>query len=207
MINQRYATTLPKSRGKVLDFTKPYRLSTFTHMITRPTFYNNIRPLFGGKISPKQLEGMEAILNAWSASGYTDPRWLSYILATIYHETGKKMQPVKEFGGEAYLRSKPYYPYYGRDFVQTTWKANYEKVKTFTGVDVVNNPDLIMQIDMAAKVAVKFMADGVYTGRKLSHYFNATKTDWTGARRIINGTDKADLIAGYAMQFYDALSS
>lgn len=173
-------------------------------MITRPTFYNNIRPLFG-KITPKQLEGMEAILNAWSASGYTDPRWLAYILATVFHETARKMQPVKEYGGEKYLRSKPYYPYYGRDLVHTTWISNYEKVKRFTGVDVVSNPDLIMQIETAAKVAIEFMAKGYYTGRKLSHYFNDTKTDWVNARRIINGTDKAKEIAEIAERFYSAL--
>jgi putative chitinase len=174
-------------------------------MLTRPTFYDNIRPLFGGELTTKQVQGMDAILNAWSASGCTDPRWLAYILATVYWETAHKMQPVKEYGGEAYLRSKPYYPYYGRDLVHTTWEANYQKVKDFTGVDVVTYPDLIADLPTASRVAITFMIKGWYTGKKLAHYFNDTKTDWVNARRIINGTDRAKEIAGVAQQFYAAL--
>ena len=173
-------------------------------MMNKEIFYNKIRPLFG-TISIKQLHGIEAILNAWEASGYMDLRWLAYIFATVFHETGATMNPVKEFGGEKYLKSKKYYPYYGRDLVQTTWKYNYEKVKAFTGVDVVTNPDLIADLSIAAGVAIEFMVKGHYTGKKLANYFN-TKTDWLNARRIINGLDKAKLIAGYAVKFYEALN-
>jgi len=174
--------------------------------IKRGKFYDHIRgTLFNGKLTAQQVDGMEAILNEWEAQELTDMRWLAYILGTVYHETAKRMRPVKEMGGEVYLRSKKYYPYYGRDFVHTTWKANYEKVVKFTGIDVVNNPDLIAHLDIAAKVAIEFMIKGYYTGRKLAHYFNATTTDWLNARRIINGTDCAALVAGYAKEFYEAL--
>lgn len=158
-------------------------------------------------ITPKQQEGIDAILSEWQAQGDGDNRKLAYILATVFHETGKRMQPVKEFGGEAYLRSKSYYPYYGRDFVQTTWLRNYEKVRDFTGVDVVTNPDLIANVPMAAKVAVHFMLHGWYTGKKLADYFNANTNDPINARRIINGKDRAELIAGYAHQFYGDLTT
>lgn len=158
-------------------------------------------------ITIQQQQGIDSIINEWSEQGGIDKRQLSYILATVFHETGKRMQPVKEFGGENYLKSKPYYPYYGRDFVQTTWLRNYEKVKEFTGVDVVSHPDLIANTEMAAKVAVHFMIKGLYTGKKLSDYFSQVKEDWINARRIINGTDKAELIAGYAHQFFNDLTN
>lgn len=169
-------------------------------------FYDIIRYLlFGKKMTAGQVAGIDAILTAWKASGHTDLRWLAYILATVYHETARTMQPVKEFGGEKYLKSKKYYPYYGRDLVQTTWLENYKKVKAFTGVDVVSNPDLIADLDTAAKVAIEFMNKGYYTGRRLSNYFNKGIEDWFNARRIINGVDKAELIVGYAKSFYSAL--
>ena len=41
-------------------------------------------------------------------------------------------------------------------------------------------------------------------GKTLADYITLTKSDFHGARRIVNGTDKADLIAGYAVKF-DAL--
>jgi hypothetical protein len=41
------------------------------------------------------------------------------------------------------------------------------------------------------------MQDGDFTGKDLSDYFDADTDDPVNARRIVNGTDKAQLIAGY----------
>lgn len=164
-----------------------------------------IREIFG-TLKQSQVDGINDLLSEYKKYG-TDKRHLAYILATVYHETARKMQPVKEFGSAAYLRSKAYYPYYGRDLVQTTWKANYEKVKKFTGIDVVNNPDFIGKMPLSATVAVIFMQKGWYTGKKLSNYFNDTVSDPINARRIINGKDKAELIAGYYNQFLTAIEN
>lgn len=147
-----------------------------------------------------QKSGVKDIIKEF---GEGDKRQLAYVLATVYHETGGAMQPVKEFGGERYLRSKMYYPYYGRDLVQTTWRINYEKVKNFSGVDVVKTPDLIGKMPLAAKVAIYFMKKGLYTGKKLSDFINDNKCDFYNARRIINGLDKAKLIELYANNFLE----
>lgn len=163
------------------------------------------KELYNDKMNQSQVDGINCLLTEFDVQKVTDKRRQAYVLATVYHETAKKMQPVKEFGSQAYLMSKAYYPYYGRDLCQTTWKVNYEKVKKFTGIDVVTNPDLIGQQPLAAKVCVKFMTSGWYTTKKLSDYFNDTKEDWINARRIINGTDKAQDIANYAVIFYNAL--
>lgn len=174
--------------------------------MNKEQFYTKVvANLFNGNLSEKQQSGLSDILDEWDKQDNADIRLLSYVLATIYHETGRKMQPIKEFGNEAYLRSKRYYPYYGRDLCQTTWDYNYKKVKDFTGIDVITNPDLIGQMPLAATVAITFMLKGWYTGKKLSDYFNDTKEDALNARRIINGTDKAELIQGYYSHFLDAL--
>lgn len=175
-------------------------------MINKIAFQNRLKS-FGlfQSATALQSSGCNTIIDEYFALGYTNLNQLAYILATVYHETAKKMQPVKEFGGEKYLLSKAYYPYYGRDLVQTTWKINYEKVKNFSNIDVVSNPELIGQMPLAAKVAVTFMQKGWYTGKKLRDYITADKVDFKGARRIINGTDKAALIAGYASSFAKCL--
>lgn len=165
--------------------------------------FTKIRKIFG-TLKQSQVDGINTIVSEYKKYG-SDKRHLAYILATIFHETARKMQPVKELGGEAYLRSKTYYPYYGRDLVQTTWKANYEKVKKFTGIDVVANPELIGKMPLSATVAVIFMQKGWYTGKNLSDYFNDSVTDPINARRIINGKDKAELIASYYNLFFDAI--
>lgn len=168
-------------------------------------FYDHIRKaLFNGKLTEKQVAGIDALFKGQEKHNLL-PSQFAYLLATVFHETAATMQPVKERGGEAYLMRKTYYPYYGRDLVQTTWKANYEKVKKFTGIDVVTNPDLIADLDTAVDVAFTFMKNGWYTGRKLADFITTVKTDYLGARRIINGTDKAELIKSYAEKFYTGL--
>ena len=182
-------------------------------MINRESFYQKVRmSLFSGKISPKQFEGIEALLNEYERLGWQDLRHLAYIFCTVYHETAKTMQPVTEYGGEAYLKPKKYYPYYGRDLCQTTWLDNYKKVKAFTGIDVVKNPELIAELKTSVKVAFEFMSKGYYTGKKLSQFFNDKITDPILARSIINGRkkgekypDKAELIAHYYALFLAAL--
>lgn len=168
-------------------------------------FFDHIRAEFGTLLQ-SQVDGISSILEEYRRLELSDKRYLAYILATVKHETANKYQPVKEYGGEAYLRSKKYYPYYGRDLVHTTWKANYEKVKAFSGIDVVTHPELIGELNLAVKVAFHFMIKGLYTGKKLSNYFNDEKTDWINARRIINGVDCAEKIAGYGKTFYEALA-
>ncbi len=65
--------------------------------MNRSAFYGAVRhSLFAGKLTQAQVEGMEAILNEWSKSGATDPRWLAYIFATAHHETGARFAPIEE---------------------------------------------------------------------------------------------------------------
>ena len=128
----------------------------------------------------------------------------AYALATAYHETAHTMKPVREMGGEAYLRKKKYYPYVGMGYVQLTWKTNYQKASDKLGVDFVANPKLLLKPEFASEILVVGSRDGWFTTRKLSDYITLYKSDFVGARRIINGTDKADLIANYAKK-YDAL--
>jgi hypothetical protein len=74
------------------------------------------------------------------------------------------------------------------------------------GVNLVNNPEKALDIDIAAQVRLIGMIRGIFTGKKLSDYFSPAIEDWVNARRIVNGTDKANLIAGYAKQYYAAIS-
>jgi hypothetical protein len=50
------------------------------------------------------------------------------------------------------------------------------------------------------------MRNGIFTGKKLNTYINGTTCDYINARRIINGTDKASLIKGYAVNFEACLT-
>ncbi len=130
---------------------------------------------------------------------------LAYLLATAYHETAHTMKPIKEQGSDKYLKSKKYYPYIGRGYAQVTWKENYDKVSKLLNIDCINKPDLLLNPEYAVPAIIAGMNEGWFTGKKLSDYITFQRSDFKNARRIINGMDKADLIAGYAKQYDKAL--
>lgn len=174
----------------------------------------------------KQVDSINLILDECKANNVCDNRKVAYILATAVHEVGKSLQPVREGFAQTNqgainavtalfnkgVISKNYAlpvngkSYYGRGFVQLTWDYNYKLAGQKLGIDLYNNPDLALHGNVASKILVRGMLEGWFTGRKLDQYFNDTTTDWTNARRIVNGTDKADLIASYAVKFHNAMN-
>ena len=108
------------------------------------------------------------------------------------------MQPICEDGGPRYLRSKPYYPWYGRGLVMITWEANYRKFNIFNPADALTWP-------VALRVLFDGMEKGMFTGKKLDDFFYTNNENFLSAREIINGNDRAALIAGYAKSYLHAI--
>lgn len=182
-------------------------------MINRKTFFDKVRHQpFPGSLTPDQVSGMEAVLTEWERRGLTDLRWLAYMLATDFHETDQKMQAIREYGrgkGRKYGNiGRHGQVAYGRGLVQLTWDDNYERADRELGLKgaLIKNFDLALDLNVAVKIMFDGMIQGWFTGKKLADYLNA-KTDYVNARRIINGTDKAEMVAGYARQFAGALTA
>lgn len=195
-----------------------------------PTFFDKVRPLFGGKLAESQVKGMEAILLATPVN-WSD-EFLAYALATTKRETGDTMLPIKEWGGDAYYK-KMYdingdrpgkakelgnttpgdgVKYPGRGDVQLTGKSNYVKATTKLramgyDVDFVKNPDGVMIPKYAAIIMFRGMEEGWFTGKKLADFFNHSTNDPINARKIINGLDHANEIAAVYWKFLAALKA
>jgi putative chitinase len=182
-------------------------------MINRNFFFSHVRStLFGGHMQQKQVDGITSILDYWELRFPDhDDRWLAYVLATAYHETAFTMQPIEEYGkghGHEYGRADPVtgHVYFGRGFVQLTWKHNYETMGHLLNIDLVHDPELALKPDVATRIIFAGMTDGLFTHKKLGDYFSASTEDWLDARRIINGLDRAGQIAQYGHKFYAAIS-
>ena len=83
---------------------------------------------------------------------------------------------------------------------------NYTNWGKKLGIDLVGNPKLAEQPEVAAKILVGGMKEGSFTGKGLNDYINGSKTDFVGARRIVNGTDKASTFASTAQAILGAMN-
>lgn len=163
------------------------------------------------RLNQSQVDGLSFLLDSLEADAeMSDVRWISYVLATVKHEAAGTYKPIAEFGkgkGKPYGKKDPEtgQVYYGRGFVQITHRDNYETMGNLLDVDLVNEPDLALDPEIAYRILSLGMREGLFTGRRLSHYIYGTTCDYVQARRIVNELDKADLIAGYARRFQTIL--
>ncbi|PIP00692.1 glycoside hydrolase family 19 protein [Pleomorphomonas carboxyditropha] len=186
-------------------------------------FWAEIREkrLFGTSISQSKVDGTSLIIRQ-AAKRSICLRYLAYALATAFHETATSMQPITEYGGRRYFDKYDSgklakalgntqnldgdgFVYRGRGYVQLTGQRNYSLAGSQLGIDLVKHPDLALDPEHAADIMFVGMSEGWFTGQKLSDYLDRTPPDYVSARRIINGTDCANKIAGYARIFEKAL--
>ena len=148
--------------------------------INRQFFFEQVRAtLFTGRLSQKQVEGTTGILDAWeSAHANKDDRWLAYALGTAFHETAFTMQPIHEFGGNAYFfrmydKGSPIPArravaarlgntqagdgilFHGRGFVQLTGRSNYTSMGSTFAVDLTSSAaaaDRVLNAQLAGKI-------------------------------------------------------
>lgn len=184
--------------------------------MSKADFYNAIRPMFGGSLTSEQVQGIEALLDATQGLPIGHR---AYLLATAKHETADTMQPIHERGKKAYFNkyepgtrignalgnTKPGdgYLFRGRGFVQLTGRANYAKASKKLGVDLVGNPDAALDAQTAARILIQGCMEGWFTGKKLDDYL---PDSFLEARRVVNGTDRAQDIAQIAIAFGNALA-
>lgn len=187
-------------------------------------FFASIRrELFDGALTPQQVYRIEVLLDACIAAGWPFA-FTSYALATAHHETAN-WSVMKEKGGDAYFKRKydkagerpakakelgnveagDGVKFAGRGYVQLTGRSNYTKAGKALGLDLLKEPGKVEEPTIAAKVLIWGMSTGAYTGKANRDYLIKSPPDYVNARRIINGTDKASMIATYAKEFQAAL--
>lgn len=185
----------------------------------RARFYAHLRQrnsgVFGTSLSQSQVNGIEGLLDAFATHGDGRAKTLAYGLATAYHETGRKMVPVREIGrgrGRKYgVPAGPYgHVYYGRGHVQLTWLDNYRRSSADAGTDLVKNPDAMLDPEISARVLWRGLLDGRWNGRGrgIAHYLPTSGSDdLRNARRTVNVTDKWEAIGSYYKSFMAAIDA
>jgi len=198
-------------------------------------FWGIIREnLFARNMGTGAVSTVKSIVDTCYAEKVSRAEHFAYVLATAYHESyhtklNPEWQPVREgfaktneaaiqavtklynSGRISHNYALPHtngHSYYGRGLVQITWPENYRKMGRRLGIPLYENPDLALDRNIAAKLLVIGMMEGLYTGRKLSDYdLVGGGFDPFNARRIINGLDQAERIKGYYEIFLLAINA
>lgn len=206
--------------------------------MNKTTFFAYARRApFGGRLSQAQVDGTSAILAEAERRGLPDEQ-TAYVLATAFHETGGKMQPIEENlnytsaarirqvwpsrfstvqSAQPYVRNpqalanKVYGGRMGNTGANDGWRFRGRALAMITGRDnykkygLGDNPDAALELATAIHILFDGMINGKFTGKRLVDYFSNGNANPVGARAIVNGTDKASLIAGYYRNFLDSL--
>ncbi|RYF68519.1 MAG: hypothetical protein EOO29_35030, partial [Comamonadaceae bacterium] len=168
-----------------------------------------------GLLSPGQRQGLGFLLSRLAADDeLTDIRFGAYMLATVKHECADTWLPIEEIGKGA---GRPYgkavevidecgrscrWAYYGRGYVQLTWRENYTRLGDAIGDPfLVLHPERALEPIKAYQIMSHGMRRGLFTSSRLTDHIHDGATDYVGARKIINGNDRAALIAGHAARF------
>ncbi len=189
------------------------------HSFDRSRFFNSYGQQFGNPSATAQ-QGLTTLLDQLDSDtdNWDNLNQIAYGFATFKWETANTFQPIHERGpvsyfakydpgtsiGERLGNTEPGdgYLFRGRGYVQLTGRANYTKNGGLLSIDLVGDPDLALRPDVAYRIAARGMRDGWFTGRKLSDYMPTIGTsDFVNARKIINGLDHAEDIAGIARKF------
>src|SRR5262249_13535248 len=174
-----------------------------------------------GPLNPTQLWGLDALLEFIDLDpDIEDVRWAAYMLATVKHECANTWQPIEEYGkgaGHDYGKDvtvtsadgKKYTnKYYGRGYVQLTWKDNYDRMSKNLGLSdsLLIHPAGALEAETAYKIMSYGMRNGSFTGKKLSDYIHDSTADYKNARRIVNGPHQLEPIKRYPEKFQAMLT-
>jgi hypothetical protein len=174
----------------------------------RAAFFATVRAAYG-PLTQAQVDRMEPLLHRVLTADMPLAH-KAYVLGTAWHEcdrfrTMREYASGKAYEGRADLGNTQ--PgdgarYKGRGFVQITGRRNYGIWSDRLRVDLVTYPERAEDPKIAAEICVEGMRLGTFTGRKMSDYGT-----FLNMRRVVNGMDRASLVAGYAETFRRALEA
>lgn len=133
----------------------------------------------------------------------------------MYDVGGSRPQKARELGN---VNPGDGARFAGMGYIQSTGRANARRATRRmrelglirADVDFEESPELLMRPEYAVHVMFLGMEEGWFTGRRLDDVVDAVEdgdehADFVKARAIINGSDKAGLIADYSDAFLAAL--
>lgn len=193
-----------------INTTYPYFKSNPAYLpIDRNIFIDGIKnELFEGKLSERQLESINLILDECESQGVGELRQIAFIFATAYHFTynpfkldQQRLTPAIERGASFTLKGASYYPYFSRGYCTIRGKHLYRSECERTGHALLYDPDLLLTPSIASNSIVYGMKNGIYFGRRLDQFISGKMADYNKASRIVGDIKNRFLVSKSAVRF------
>lgn len=155
-------------------------------------------------MSPFIINNSKLFLNALAKYSINTPLRVAHFFGQMHIETGNFTASVEDisydkaqenYQNHRWLGNKlpgDGYRFRGRGITQLTGRYNYDQYKKYSGLDVINNPDLVQRVDVSIDVACWYWS--VY--KKINQF--ADNDDHFKVSAKINGVDKNGLPKHYA---------
>ncbi len=164
--------------------------------------------LFDGRMTDLQIESVKAIMNQCLIQSVLDIRCVAYIFASAYYDSynprthpNERLVPTNEIGSSPTLRGLAYYPYYGRSFSQLRYKHHYRSESLRHDLDILYDPDLMLDINVSANTHVYALNNGLHWGRKLGDFIYGNYANYTKCRRCTSNRNGRWEVAEIAFKF------
>ncbi|HYG84532.1 MAG TPA: hypothetical protein VD907_06690 [Verrucomicrobiae bacterium] len=158
--------------------------------------------------------------------GVEDTLQIAYVLATAGLESGYGRSMVEKYNGEPEAYFEGRYgagtrvgkqlgntlpgdgaKFRGRGYVQITGRYNYDRFAKITGVDLIRFPEKAATPEIAVKILVLGMRDGLFTGKKLSDYLvTMGACNLEQARKIVNPGEGTRRIEEFEKEFDNSVA-
>ncbi|MCP4227694.1 MAG: hypothetical protein GY773_30490 [Actinomycetia bacterium] len=157
-------------------------------------------------------EHIRLLLNICQREQLSIPQ-TAYLLATVHHESKMGLWMLDHASGWAYegryhlgnIESGDGPRFRGRGYIRIVGRRQYTAWEKHLRLPLTAEPDLVTKPSIAAEIAVQGMKWGRFTGERLADFVNDGGTDYVGARRVINGNDRAGSVASKARRYEAAL--
>jgi predicted chitinase len=207
------------TKKELLDWVENVKNNFIKLTINKDIFFNEYKKNFNGILS-KSIEGLSKLIELCNdKKPFDNVCQLAYFFATIKHETALTFKPIRELGSVNYF-IKNYFinplqrrwlanesksdavKYCGRGYAMITGKGNYKRFANYLNIDILNSPELALMPSVAFEILVYGFKHGAFAQKNnIEYYINENKCNYLDARKIINGTDKKNLVAEYAKRF------
>lgn len=156
------------------------------------------------------LSNAGLFLNSMTKYGINTPLRIAHFLGQLAHESANFKADVEnityakaqaKYQNHRYLGNKlpgDGYRFRGRGLIQLTGRANYEKYKKYSGIDVVNNPNLASDLKTSIDIACWYWIYGSSWGN-LNKYADqdSVKLVTKGVNGGENGLDDRNKLTKY----------